>query len=80
MPMSHQVQTLFASTSFCSLWGAGVWVVHWGLTWEVIPPILIGLASAIQATRGFLNDQQVRRHKEALHQAELERLRKGDHP
>lgn len=78
-PMSHQAQALFASTSFCTLWGSGIWVFRHGFTWEVLPGILIGLASAIQASRGWLNDKQVRRHKEEIHQVELEFKRKGNH-
>jgi hypothetical protein len=65
--------------------GGGVWwfvdqLVEHGLSWRLVPPFLLGIASAISAVRSYQDGRQARRHREDLHRLRLEKMRAGELP
>lgn len=72
---THHTQ-LFAANAA----GAGWWVFdalyRYGPSWQLVPPILIGLASVMGAVRSYQDGAQARRHADEKHRAELDRAAK----
>jgi hypothetical protein len=65
---------LFAASALGAVsWTIGEIARH-GPSWNLVPPILIGVASVLGAVRGLLNDAQARRHKDERHRAEMAAL------
>ncbi len=71
--MSHHTTVAVGSVG-----GSGWWVIQQliehGPSWQVIPPMLFGVAAVFGAVRSYQDGSQKRRHAEADHQARLRRL------
>jgi hypothetical protein len=71
---THQTR-LFAGNAA----GAGWWLFdalyRYGPSWQLVPPILIALASVMGAVRSYQDGAQARRHAEEKHQEEIEQYR-----
>ncbi len=74
--MNNQLsQTRLFATSAA---GSGWWFVdalyRHGPSWQLVPPLLLAVASLIGALNGFLNGRQARKHADELHRAEMARI------
>jgi hypothetical protein len=73
--MNHPQTTTFVGTATASAWWMVDALMRHGPGWQLMPPLLIGMASVIGATRGMLNDLAANRRADELHRIELARLK-----
>lgn len=70
----HAQTTTFVGTATASAWWMVDALMRHGPGWQLVPPLLVGMASLVGATRGLLNDVAANRRADERHRAELARL------
>lgn len=74
--MNHDHQTgIYGTVAFGSGWWIVDAVTRYGPSWQLVPPILLGVASLIASVSGWLDKRQARRHAELKFRAEMARKR-----
>lgn len=74
VPASTRV---FALNCAGAIWWIGDQLARHGPRWELVPPILCGIASLIGAARSWTDGIQRRRHREEEHRVRLSRVAFG---
>lgn len=67
---------LFATNVGGSVWWLLDALYRHGPSWQLVPPIVLAIASLVGAVRAYQDGAQARRHADEKHRAELEAMKR----
>lgn len=76
MDHPHSYTRLFAASSVAAAWDVLDTLWRHGPSWQLVPPLLLGVATLIGAVKAYQDGAQARRHAEERHQLELAALKR----
>lgn len=67
---------LFAANAAGSTWWVADAFWRYGPSWQLVPPIMLAIASLVGAVRTYQDGAQARRHAEERHRLEMAALQR----